>query len=114
MKGVSLAIAIAAALAATSASAQPVNLTGVYTCVRMCRGDLPAHITQNGAELNLLNEAGVPSRGWPDWFSPGNRIWIDASDQSAVYSPDGMLIHFDNGTVWQRDLGPLPVPRRLR
>ncbi len=112
MKRLSLVIGIVAAFAATGASAQTVNLTGVYNCIQMCRGDLPAYVTQNGTELNLLTEAGVPSRAWPDWFSPANRIWIDAFNMSAVYSPDGMLIQFDNGTIWQRDLGPAPPLRR--
>ena len=32
----------------------------------------------------------------------------------AIYSPDGMTIQFDRGTVWQRaiDLPPPPPPRR--
>ncbi|GLR90577.1 hypothetical protein [Bradyrhizobium iriomotense] len=111
MGRLSLAIGMLAALAATGASAQSMNLTGMYKCTQMCRGSLPAHVTQNGPELNLLTEAGVPSRAWPDWFSPANRIWIDAFNESAVYSPDGMLIQFDNGTIWQRDLLP---PRRRR
>jgi hypothetical protein len=108
----SLMIGIVVALTATGASAQSVDLTGTYNCIRMCRGDLPAHVTQNGTELNLLSEAGLPSRAWPDWFYPANRIWIDAFNESAVYSPDGMLIQFDNGTIWQRALLPLPPVRR--
>jgi hypothetical protein len=32
----------------------------------------------------------------------------------AVYSPDGMTIQFDNGTVWQRDMGPPPPTRAVR
>ncbi len=112
MKRVSLAIGIIAALGATSASAQSINLTGVFKCIQMCRGSLPAYVTQNGPELNLLTEAGVPSRAWPDWYSPANRIWIDAFNESAVYSPDGMLIQFDSGTIWQRDLPPPPLRRR--
>ena len=104
-----------AALAATDASAQPINLTGIYTCVQMCRGDLPAHITQNGPQLNILTEAGVASRAWPDFFSPAHRIWIDALNEGAVYSPDGMVIQFDSGTIWQRGLPPpLPPPPRRR
>jgi hypothetical protein len=112
MKRSSLLIAMAAMLAAGSASAQPINLTGVFTCIKGCRGDALAYITQNGPELNLLTEAGQPSRAWPDWFSPANRIWVDAFNESAVYSPDGMLVQFDNGTIWQRYLGPPPVRRR--
>lgn len=114
MKPVFLAIALAATLGATGASAQSADLTGVYRCIQMCRGVLPAYVTQNGPELNLLTEAGVPSRAWPDWSYPASRIWIDAFNQSAVYSPDGMLIQFDNGTIWQRDLPPPPPPVRRR
>jgi hypothetical protein len=112
MKHLSLVIGTVAALAASGASAQSINLTGIYKCVQMCRGQLPAFVTQNGPELNLVTEAGVPSRAWPDWYSPRSRIWIDAFHQSAVYSPDGMIIQFDNGTIWQRDLGPAPHRRR--
>lgn len=111
----SLIIGIAAALMATGASAQSVDLTGTYQCVRMCRGDMLAYVTQNGPELNLVTEAGVPSRAWPDWFYPANRIWIDVYNISAVYTPDGMSIQFDNGTIWQRYVPPPPLPpRRLR
>jgi hypothetical protein len=111
MKPTSLIIGLVAALAATGSSAQSINLTGIYTCVQGCRGGQPAHITQNGPELNLLTEAGVPSRAWPDWLAPASRIWIDAFDEGAVYSPDGMLIQFDNGTIWRRGLPP-PLRRR--
>ncbi|WP_271614208.1 hypothetical protein [Bradyrhizobium sp. CCBAU 51627] len=108
----SLVAALAAAIMGSGASAQTINLTGVYKCIQMCRGDLPAYVTQNGTELNLLTEAGMPSRAWPDWYSPANRIWVDALNLSAVYSPDGILIQFDNGTIWQRDLPPAPPVRR--
>ena len=80
----------------------------------MCRGTLPAYITQNGPELNVVTEAGVPSRAWSDWVNPANRIWIAALFQGAVFSPDGILIQFDNGTVWQRELPPPPPPHRHR
>ncbi|WP_315763687.1 hypothetical protein [Bradyrhizobium sp. SZCCHNS2005] len=93
---------------------QSINLTGIFRCIQMCRGGLPAYVTQNGPELNILTEAGVPSRAWPDWYSPANRIWIDAFNESAVYSPDGMLIQFDNGTIWQRELPPVVPPVRRR
>ncbi len=112
MRRLSLAIGIAAALAASGASAQSVDLTGTYSCIQMCRGDALAYVTQNGPQLNLLTEAGVPSRAWPDWFSPASRIWIDAFNESAVYTPDGMTIQFDNGTIWQRYVPPPPVRRR--
>lgn len=109
-------IGLLAALVATAASAQSVNLTGVYRCTLACRAGLvgnPAYVTQNGPDLNLLNEAGEAARAWSDWFSPATRIWIDAWNEGAVYSPDGMIIQFDNGTIWKRDLGPPPIrPRR--
>jgi hypothetical protein len=118
MKAISLAIGMLGAVAATGASAQSVNLTGTYKCVQMCRMglvDYLAYITQNGPDLNLLNEAGEPARAWPDWFAPATRIWIEGWSEGAVYSPDGMVIQFDNGTIWQRDLGPPPPsPRRRR
>ena len=117
MRMTSCAIAVLAVFAAGGASAQSINLTGTYRCVELCRGGNPAFITQNGPNLNLLNEAGEPSRAWPDWFAPATRIWVEALNQGAVYSPDGMIIQFDNGTIWQRDLGEPPPPprgRRLR
>jgi hypothetical protein len=117
MRSMSLAVAVLAAVAATEASAQSFNLTGTYRCVQMCRQGLVnylAHVTQNGPDLNLLNEAGEPARAWPDWFAPATRIWIEAWNEGAVYSPDGMQIQFDNGTIWQRDLGPPPPPPRRR
>jgi hypothetical protein len=119
MKKMLLAIAALGAFTATDASAQSVDLTGTYKCVQMCRQGLvgyQAFITQNGPQLNLLNEAGEPSRAWPDWFAPATRIWVENQNQGAVYSPDGMLIQFDNGTIWQRDLGlpPPPATRRRR
>jgi hypothetical protein len=109
-----LTIGVMALFATGSASAQSINLTGVFKCIQMCRGGMPAYVTQNGAALNLLTEAGVASRAWPDWYAPYNRIWVDAFNESAVYSPDGMLIQFDNGTIWQRDLPPPPPPLRRR
>lgn len=118
MRTISLPIVVLAGFAATSASAQSVNLTGAYRCVQVCRGGLagnPAYITQNGPQLNLLNEAGEASRAWPDWFAPATRIWVENYNYGAVYSPDGILIQFDNGTIWQRDLGlPPPPPPRVR
>jgi hypothetical protein len=49
--------------------------------------------------MNLVNEAGIPSRAWIDY--PGH-IWVQNWNEGAVYSPDGMIIQFDHGTVWQR------------
>jgi hypothetical protein len=110
------AIAVSAALIATDASAQGVNLTGPYRCMQGCVAARPgdvAFVTQNGWELNLVNEAGQASRGWVDY--PG-RIWIARANLGAIYSPDGMTIQFDNGTIWQRapEVPPGPPPRRRR
>lgn len=119
----SCAVAVLAALGSGAASAQSVNLSGRFICVVDCRAGLvgnPAFITQNGDEINLVNEAGQPARAWPDWTAPASRIWVDAWEQGAVYSPDGMTLQFDDGTIWQRDLGPPPppplrlLPRRTR
>jgi hypothetical protein len=99
------ALALTAALVATAASAQGVNLSGRFLCVQLCEQSLegqPAFITQNGWNLNLLNEAGEPSRAWVDWVG---HIWVDRWNEGAIYSPDGMTVQFDRGTVWQRDVG---------
>jgi hypothetical protein len=117
MRITSCAIAAAVVFAATDASAQAVNLTGKYRCLEVCRAGpvgSPTFVTQNGPDLNLLNEAGQASRAWPDAFAPATRIWADAWNEGAVYSPDGMTIQFDNGTIWRRDLGPPPLPLRVR
>ena len=119
MRAISSAIVVLAVLFATEASAQSINLTGAYKCVEACRAGppgSPAFITQNGYNLNLLNEAGQPARAWPDMFAPATRIWVDAWNEGAVYSPDGMIVQFDNGTIWARDLGPPPPPvhRRIK
>ena len=116
MRITSCAIAAAAMFAATAASAQAVNLTGTYRCIEGGRAAVgsPAFVTQNGPNLNLVNEAGQPSRAWPDTFAPLSKIWADDWNVSAVYSPDGMTIQFDNGTIWQRDMGPPPPLRTVR
>jgi hypothetical protein len=46
---------------------------------------------------------------------PG-RLWIARADLGAIYSPDGMTIQFDNGTIWQRapEAPPPPLRRRRR
>ena len=64
-------------LAATGASAQEL-LTGPYQCVQNCQGPGLANITQNGYELNLVNEVGAPSRAWISrhagrWCASGSR-----------------------------------------
>ena len=124
MKMLLSALTISAAMVAADASAQGVNLSGQYRCVNQCADGLvgtPAFITQNGWEMNLVNEVGQPVRAWVDW--PGH-IWIERWSQGAIYSPDGMSVQFDRGTVWQRDIGQFdvvppvpsgaPVPRNSR
>src|ERR1700676_3513955 len=113
MKIVSV-LAMLAALGATEASAQGVNLTGQYRCVQLCAAGLqgqPAYVTQNGWNMNLLNEAGEPSRAWIDW---SGHIWAESFREGALFSVDGMTIQFDHGTIWQRDLqrdmGEPPAP----
>ncbi len=114
MRRLSIVIGTIAALATSGASAQSVDLTGTYRCIQMCRGDMLAYVTQNGPSLNLLTEAGVATRAWPDWYAPASRIWIDVYNISAVYTPDGMAIQFDNGTIWQRYVPPPPPPLPIR
>ena len=115
MKTALTSAAILVLLGAGGASAQNVNLTGQYVCVQLCQGAPGsfAYITQNGWDLNLVNEAGQPSRAWFNW---GGRIWADAWQQGAVYSPDGMRVQFDGGSVWERYVAPpvvlTPPPRR--
>src|ERR1700744_5126098 len=109
MKLISLALGLAAACAATAASAQSANLTGTYRCIQMCRDGAigaPTYITQNGDAMNTTTEAGESYRAWPDWNAPASRIWIDARNESAVYSPDGLRIQFDDGRVWQGEVMP--------
>ena len=107
------AIALSVAFATSDASAQGVNLSGRWECVTLCLGPPGgiAFITQNGWELNVLNDAGEPSRAWIDY--PGH-IWVDRAQQGAIYSPDGFTLQFDRGTVWQRapELPPPPPPLR--
>ncbi|MDE1935732.1 hypothetical protein [Bradyrhizobium sp.] len=114
MKRIALALGIAAACFATAASAETVNLTGTYRCIQMCRDGMigaPVFVTQNGDSVNLTTETGATYHAWPDWNAPASRLWIDAKNESAVYSPDGMRIQFDDGRVWQRALPPVVVGR---
>jgi hypothetical protein len=115
MKRVLLIAGLLAAGVAGSASAEPFNLTGTYRCIQMCRDGMigaPTFVTQNGDSVNLTTETGQSFRAWPDWSAPNSRLWIDARDEGAVYSPDGMRIQFDDGRVWQRDLPPPVIVQR--
>jgi len=109
--------AASVSLAATNASAQVPNLTGQYRCVQGCVAPQPAlaYVTQNGWDLNLVNEAGASSRAWIDW--PGH-LWAQSWNEGALYTPDGMAIQFDRGAVWQRVVEmpepPPPPPRHRR
>jgi hypothetical protein len=114
MKMLEAAIVAAGSLLASGAPAQVegVNLNGRYQCVASCLGPPGSHafITQYGWQLNVVNDAGEPSRGWVDY--PG-RIWIERASQGALYSPDGATIQFDGGTIWLRlPDAPPPRPRR--
>jgi hypothetical protein len=113
MKALLGGVALAAALAATNASAQGVNLSGRWQCMAGCLGPTGsyAYITQNGWEMNIVNDAGIASRGWVDY--PG-RIWVLQANQGAIYSPDGMTLQFDSGSIWQRAPELPPPPRRRR
>jgi hypothetical protein len=86
-----------------TAPGQVLNLSGQFLCVEGCTGGQPglAFVTQNGWDINLVNELGQPTRAWVDW--PGH-IWAQNWNEGAVYSPDGMTIQFDNGTVWRRNI----------
>jgi hypothetical protein len=92
---------VLAALSSNNALAQDLNLTGQYRCVQACQPPFGwAYITQNGWTLSLVNEAGQPSPGYVDWFTRG-RIWAPNWNEGAVFSPDGLVIQFDRGAVWQ-------------
>ena len=113
MRYLPLVIGAVAAFAASGASAQSINLTGTYRCVQDCRDGYlgaPAFVTQNGDSLNLVTETGDSYRAWPDVTAPNSRIWVDVRNESAVYSPDGLRIQFDDGRIWERDFGPPPPP----
>jgi hypothetical protein len=113
MRYLPLVIGAVAAFAASGASAQSINLTGTYRCIQDCRDGYlgaPAFVTQNGDSLNLVTETGDSFRAWPDVTAPNSRIWVDVRNESAVYSPDGLRIQFDDGRIWERDFGPPPPP----
>jgi hypothetical protein len=97
------------AAAATPVVAVGQSLSGQFQCIQGCAPGAagPAFVTQNGWDLNLVNEIGQPSRAWIDY--PGH-IWVQNWNEGAVYSPDQMTIQFDNGTVWSKNV-ILLVPR---
>jgi hypothetical protein len=111
LKTILSAVALIGTLAATDASAQGVNLTGRWQCVALCPGSPGglAFITQNGWQLNMVSDTGIPSRAWVDY--PG-RIWVETANEGAIYSPDGFTLQFDRGTIWQRapEIPPPPPP----
>ena len=98
---------------ATAALAQnAVNIAVPYRCLRGCAGPGIAYVAQSGWQLGLTNEAGQFTKAWID--RPGH-IWLQSWNEGAVYSPDGMTLQFDRGSVWQRDLQNrlnVAVPRR--
>jgi len=113
MKAATTVISISAALIASGAAAQDVNLNGPYQCLKACAAAAPgqfAFVTQYGRELNVVNEAGIGSRAWIDY--PG-RIWVERAHEGAIYSPDGTTIQFDSGTLWHRTPPP-PLLLRVR
>jgi hypothetical protein len=93
------------------ASAQGVNLTGNWKCVAACEGPpgALASITQYGWNLNVVSSTGQASRAWVDY--PG-RIWLQTANQGAIYSPDGMRLQFDRGSVWLRAPDTVIAQRR--
>jgi len=114
MKALFSAVSLSVVLAASGASAQDVvNLSGRWQCMAQCLGSPGgfAFITQNGWDLNVVNDIGMASRAWVDY--PGH-IWIDRANIGAIYSPDGFTLQFDNGTIWQRAPMLPPPPLRSR
>ena len=71
MEHVSLVVGLLAACTVTAASAQPINLTGTYRCIQMCRAGnfgFPTYVTQNGDAVNLVTETGESYRACPQCF----------------------------------------------
>jgi hypothetical protein len=113
MKALLSAVAVLGSFYAADASAQTANLSGRWQCMALCNGPTGSYafITQNGWDLNVLNDVGEPSHAWVDY--PGH-IWIERSSQGALSSPDGLTLQFDRGTIWQRapDMPPPLLPHR--
>ena len=107
-------VAVAAAMStftAGAAHAQWADLNGQYRCVENCLGPGFAFITMQGWDMNLVNEAGLPSRAWVDY--PGH-LWAENWREGAFFSPDGLTVQFDNGSVWHRIIPAPVVPVRSR
>jgi hypothetical protein len=111
-------LAVAVAMFATDAFAQDGILTGRYRCIQSCRPGFelaPAFVTQNGDQLNIVDEAGIGARASLDWFS--RKFWVDRWNEGAIYTADGAIIHFDRGRIWQRAYAaepPVVIPPRRR
>jgi hypothetical protein len=103
MRRIVVFLAVLGGLGANAAIAQDVNLSGRYICINCPPGQSQVgYVTQNGRNLNLVNQMGQSSRGYVDY--PG-RIWAPDWNQGAMVSPDGMTLQFDHGAVWRRDVG---------
>ena len=117
MRLIPIVLAAVGTLTATQALTQAasaqyyIDLSGPYRCVQLCVAGAPqpAFINQVSRELSLVNEAGIPGRGWIDWIG---HIWVETWQQGAIYSPDGSTIQFDGGTLWVRAPEVLVVPHR--
>jgi hypothetical protein len=101
--------AVVVTQAPIAAPGQMPNLSGQFRCVEGCAAGQSglAFVTRNGWDINLVNELGQPTPAWVD--RPGH-IWALNWNEGAVYSPDGMTIQFDNGTVWRRNIELLVLP----
>ena len=109
--GVVAVVAALSTLAAGTAHAQWADLNGQYRCVENCLGPGYAFITQQGWDMNMVNEAGIPTRAWVDY--PGH-IWAENWREGAFFSPDGLTLQFDNGSVWHRIIPAPPLAVRTR
>jgi hypothetical protein len=110
--GTKTIVALSVFVGTAAVAQQGVNLSGPYRCVQRCAGSGIAFVAQSGWRLSLMNEAGQRSRAWID--RPG-RIWVQSWNEGAIYSPDGMTLQFDRGSVWRRDLearANVVIPRR--
>jgi hypothetical protein len=105
MKTTGMILGMVLSFAATAVAQNVVNVAGPYRCLRGCTGPGVAYVAQSGWQLSLTNEAGQFSKAWID--RPGH-IWAQSWNEGAVYSPDGMTLRFDHGSVWQRDLQNRP------